>query len=199
LSESTLLEVVEPSEIEKVVQEKFNSMIEANFFHSIKVTKTALKMPKWMPIEDWMVVGHVLKYAAEGIQFWIGDWMAYGGKKYGESMWQALDAKDQTLANWAWTARAVHPSRRREELPYSHHSEVAGLPADEQVEVLAEAVENNYTVKETREKVKEKKEARRTQEFGKPEVVTTFVSCQSCSPCPSCGNDAGQMVPLSEA
>ena len=42
----------------------------------------------------------------------------------------------------------------------SHHAAVAPLPPEEQTEVLEEAKEKDYTVRQTAERVKEKQQAR---------------------------------------
>lgn len=142
------------------------------------LTETSLELPEGMGIEDWIQVGDTLKRMSKSIQWWAGDWLAYGEDHYGESAFQALERADKTLANWATVCRKVERSRRRDDLPFSQHAEVTSLPPEEQTEVLGMAAENGWTVRRTREEA----ESRRP-DVGKTERVET-------RECPSCGADS---------
>jgi len=66
---------------------------------------------------------------------WLGDWLAYGERAYGETYAQALDATDYeygTLRDAMWVTKQFALSRRRDNLSWSHHREVAALPPDRQ-------------------------------------------------------------------
>ena len=123
-------------------------------------TQTSLTLKPDLTREEWVEVGNSLRAMERGIQFWVGDWLAYGEAHYGEEAFAELERRDKTLANWATVARKVHPSRRMEDVKFSHHAEVASLPPEEQTEVLKEAKENDYTVGQTRDRVREKQQAR---------------------------------------
>ena len=72
----------------------------------------------------------------------IGDWLVYGEHTYGEMYAQALDATGfsyGTLANQVYVAQRFDFSRRRENLSFSHHQEVAALPPEEADELLDRA------------------------------------------------------------
>jgi hypothetical protein len=78
----------------------------------------------------------VLGEIGRACQWWIGDWLNYGERAYGEKYAQGMAATGyelQTLTNMAWVAARVEISRRREILSWSHHAEVAALESDEQV------------------------------------------------------------------
>jgi len=76
------------------------------------------------------------------VLWWIGDWLRYGERSYGEMYSQTLDAMDysyQMLRNAVYVADAFEFSRRRENLPWSHHAEVVARSIEEQDELLDEA------------------------------------------------------------
>lgn len=61
---------------------------------------------------------------------------------YGETYAQAIEAtgyEEQSLRNAKFVAASVEFSRRRENLSWSHHAEVASFDADEQTRWLDEA------------------------------------------------------------
>ena len=68
---------------------------------------------------------------AEGaVQWWVGDWINYGEKQYGEAYAQAIEVTGkeyQALADTAWVAGKVEFSLRNENLSFAHHREVASL------------------------------------------------------------------------
>ena len=67
----------------------------------------------------------------------LGDWLNYGERKYGEMYTQAIDELDytkQALKDAKWVSAQVEKSRRRDNLSFSHHREVAPLEPDEQEE-----------------------------------------------------------------
>jgi DNA modification methylase len=106
--------------------------------------------------EEWEMCGEFLKQAEKAVQFWIGDWVNYGERKWGEMYAQALEATDneyQTLANYKYVADNVDFSRRRENLSFSHHAEVAKLPPEQQEVFLEKASEQGLSVRELRQEI----------------------------------------------
>jgi hypothetical protein len=105
-------------------------------------TATSYVLPEGLAEDEWRRVGVMLFHINRAVQWWIGDWIRYGERRYGETYTQALEATDyaeQTLMNFAYVAGAVEPSRRRENLSFSHHAEVAALPVEKQDEWLETA------------------------------------------------------------
>jgi N6-adenosine-specific RNA methylase IME4 len=101
-----------------------------------EISATGWQLPEDMAEGEWLIAGAVLATLDRGIGWWIGDWWAYGERRYGVRK-AAVEAADwdgpalQTCANAGMVARAFETSRRREVLSFSHHVEVAGLaPAD---------------------------------------------------------------------
>ena len=92
---------------------------------------------------QWLECGEFIKRANGAVHFWIGDWINFGERKYGEKYSQALDESQydyQTLRNDAWIARRVELSRRRDNLSFSHHADVAELEPEDQEILLQKAV-----------------------------------------------------------
>jgi len=56
----------------------------------------------------------------------------------------------KTLQNYKSISNSVEPSRRREELTFGHHSEVAKLEPEKQKFFLQKAVDENLSVRELR-------------------------------------------------
>jgi hypothetical protein len=101
------------------------------------------------------------------VMWWVGDWWE-AGHRYG-SRRAAVEAEDwegpayQTCVNAGNVASCFDPNRRRLDLPWSYHAEVASLPEAEADNVLdwCEAVlrqtKRPPTIKALRERVKEVK------------------------------------------
>lgn len=106
------------------------------------LTATGLSATGRPTFDEWAHAGAVLKQIGGAVQFWLGDWLAFGEGRYGERVAQALEAspyEEGTLRNCAYVARAIPPSRRREAVPFAIHQEVAPLPPAEQDHWLAKA------------------------------------------------------------
>jgi Domain of unknown function (DUF4326) len=113
--------------------------------------------------QDWLEVGRKLGRAGGTLQWWIGDWWAYGEHRYGDrkAIVEAVDWDGpalQTCMNCATVTRAFwETSRRREVLPHSHHAEVAALPSPEADLLLNEAEAESLSRNALRERVKQVK------------------------------------------
>jgi hypothetical protein len=84
---------------------------------------------------EWAVAGRQLARVSQGIAWALGDWLLYGQAHFGGRYRDALAATQldyKTLRNYAWVARSVPPSRRRDTLSFQHHAEVASLTEAEQ-------------------------------------------------------------------
>ena len=121
------------------------------------VTHTGLVLPDDMPFELWAGVGAQLLAADRSVQWWLGDWLAYGERWYGETYTQAVDltGRDyQSLANMTYVSKQVDFSRRREKLSWSHHAEVAPFEPDEQDTWLELAESEAWTRSELRQAIR---------------------------------------------
>jgi len=106
--------------------------------------ETGYLLPDDLPIEEWLRIGKSLQQHENAISWWLGDWWNYGkgwtvgGKlrrPYGEMRSQG--AKDHvedttghaydTIRRASQAAQAFTFGRRRPNLPFSHHIELAPL------------------------------------------------------------------------
>lgn len=100
------------------------------------------------PYEAWEAATTRLLELERGIQWLIGDCLAFGEDAYGERYAQVVDPERyaiDTVERMARTARAIPPARRRSTLGYTIHSEVAPLPPAEQEVLLDYAQEHAST------------------------------------------------------
>jgi len=132
----------------------------------VEVSRTGLRfLDPDLPYETW---AEILRAAAEHhsfAKFAVGDALAFGEKAYGERFAQAVGATglaEQTLTNWSYVCRQVARSRRRENLRFSHHAEVASLEPAEQDEWLDTAETNGWSVRELRDRLRDARPPRRT-------------------------------------
>src|SRR5215472_3547505 len=101
-----------------------------------QISVTAWKPPEDMPEPEWTRAGVVLRKLEQGIGWWLGDWYGFGERRYGKRKaivnapdWQGLNY--QTCRNTLVVCAAFELSRRRYNLSFKHHAEVASLaPAD---------------------------------------------------------------------
>jgi hypothetical protein len=125
-----------------------------------------------MAFEAWVTVGHRLSEIAEASGWWLGDWLVYGERTYGDRYRVALRATPlgyQTLRNYAWVARRV-PAARRRNVSLQHHAEVAALPEPEQDLWLTRAERSGWSRNELRRRLVETRRGRRL-DGGGPTVV----------------------------
>ena len=111
-------------------------------------TPTELILPEDTTFEDWTAIGQRLQQISRAIHFWIGDWIKFGERKWGERYAQAMEETpfaQQTLMNDVWVCSKFHSSRRREDLTFNHHAVVAALPPAEQDEWLDTAEREGWS------------------------------------------------------
>jgi N6-adenosine-specific RNA methylase IME4 len=93
------------------------------------------ELPADLSEAEWCAAGQMLGRIEHSVSWWIGDWWAFGEASYGER--KAIVAADdwdgpayQTCRNAASVAGKFELSRRRDDLSFAHHAEVAALPPD---------------------------------------------------------------------
>lgn len=132
-------------------------------FNSLKVgqfslTKTSLTPVKAPSEAEWTAFGLWVETVHKGNQWWVGDWLSIGEGLLGEKYAQAIDATRwdvDTLMQYQRIAGAVPVRNRRDDLSWSHHREVAHLPADQQREWLARAVAEGWSCERLRREMKQ--------------------------------------------
>ena len=122
-----------------------------------RLTPAGMELPSDLSFEEWEDVGRGLRAIEGAVQWWIGDWLNYGERKYGEKYAQAVEATGyayDTLRVMAYVAGKVETDRRRSVLSFSHHAEVAGLEPPEQDALLTAAESGEWSKNELRRAVK---------------------------------------------
>jgi hypothetical protein len=149
----------------------------------------------WMPNRDldlpqWISAGRRLGAVGRCSRWWIGDWVRYGTSRWGERYVEAarITGYDpKSLRNLAYVASRFELSRRRDNLSWSHHAELAVLSPYEQDGWLDFVAAHRLSVADLRVELRAalrnpKKERNRAGSVAMYDTVT----------CPHCG----KKVPL---
>jgi N6-adenosine-specific RNA methylase IME4 len=107
-----------------------------------KFTRTSWQLPKDLTLEQWVLAMKHLAMYEGAMQWWLGDGWAYSeDRKWGEGeeFAEKIGVDYKTIRNYASICRAIELSRRRDNLTFTHHAEIAGQPAREQDRLLAKA------------------------------------------------------------
>lgn len=120
--------------------------------------KNRLDIDESMTFDEWKVNSSVFKQINDSVQFWIGDFVNFGRKKFGRikcnDELEKLGYNINTIYDFCWIAEKVESSLRKENLSFSHHKEVAKLEKKEQKFWLKKANENHWSVSELRKEIK---------------------------------------------
>lgn len=116
-----------------------------------------LDLPEDTTVEGWAEVLRTLGAISRHHQWWIGDALVFGEKHFGDDVSaqvaEELSLEPHTLVNYRWVAASVEASRRRDDLSWSHHAEVARLAKQTQRDVLKRAAKEGWTVRQLRDYV----------------------------------------------
>lgn len=118
----------------------------------------SLDLPEDLEYSEWQEIGSVIQRAEKAVMWWIGDWLAYGEKQYGETFAKAAELTSyqiQTLKDAKWVAQRVEKSRRRDFLSWSHHKEVAALSPREQDKWLDTAERKQLSMHNLRREIRQ--------------------------------------------
>jgi hypothetical protein len=113
-----------------------------------------------MPYDRYEALGVALSNAREKITWWIAEWIRYGENTYGEKYAQAVETTGLTIGTcmtYVSIANRVPVERRRPELKFGHHAEVASLQPDDQLKWLDDAVTNGWKRDELRSRLQQAK------------------------------------------
>ncbi|NGN66178.1 hypothetical protein G5C51_20050 [Streptomyces sp. A7024] len=124
--------------------------------------RTALSLPEDLPLAEWRHLGRQILVIVDSSAWWLGDWLVYGQLNYPDRYRRALAETSldyQTLRNYAWVVRKFPAHRRRKDLSFQHHAEVAGMPEEEQDAWLDRAEQGNWTRNELRKRVRAQRQA----------------------------------------
>jgi hypothetical protein len=125
---------------------------------SAKMTRVSLVIPDDTTYEEWEEIGKQLRHMEGAIQWAVGDWLNFGERKYGEKYAQAVEITGyvyNALVSQKWVSGRFELTRRRVNLSWSHHVEVARLAPFQQDKMLDRAIAEGWTRNELRDQVAE--------------------------------------------
>jgi hypothetical protein len=125
--------------------------------------RRGLHLPGELSFDRWQAVGRKIGVVADGSLWWLADWAAYGEDAYGDDYRAAVAVtgfEPRTLHHYAWIARRFPADRRREQLSFAHHAEVASLAEAEQGEWLDRAERRGWSRTELRAELRRELRAR---------------------------------------
>jgi len=99
------------------------------------MTSTSYLPPETMTYEEWTTKLGLIRDISAQHMWWLGDALNWGSHRWGEKYSQALAATDydyDTLARAAYVCRRIPAERRRRDLSFNHHREVAGMEEPDQ-------------------------------------------------------------------
>ncbi len=135
--------------------------------NSIALKRSGLVISGPISFHRWELAGHRLISFAESTAWWIADWLAYGESSFHDRYREAVERTSlsyQTLRNYTWVARRFDLSRRRDNLSFGHHAEVAALEPPEQDYWLRKAEELGWSRNQLRSNVRASLKERKTDE-----------------------------------
>jgi hypothetical protein len=110
--------------------------------------------------QDWAHIGRKLLRADQVMQWWIGDWAAFGSGDERQVGWRKRGALKEfcsangfdygNVSNKCWVSKSVHLSLRRESLPWSYYQEVAPLKPKDQIKWINLAQSEDLSVSDLR-------------------------------------------------
>jgi hypothetical protein len=135
-----------------------------------ELSKCGMLLQPNLSFTDWMAAGRALASIQEAAQWWAGDWAAYGQKQYEQKRYtegkysEALQVSTeslsvsalahQTVFEFACVADAFPPERRRANLSFKHHREVAFLDKAKQDAYLDMAEAMDWTFLDLRKHIR---------------------------------------------
>ncbi len=114
-------------------------------------SETGLNLPPGLTFERWEALGKTLKAMEKGVQFWVGDWLNYGEREFGDRYVQAVEETGYThgaLRNMAWVAKEIPPSSRDDTLTFSHYRSLARVEPEKRQEWVEQIKEKEMSVGE---------------------------------------------------
>lgn len=124
----------------------------------VRSSRCGLQFDPRTSFEAWSALGARIAGQAKTASWWLGDWVAFGERRYGRRYRLAVQATGldyQTLRNYAVVARRFELSRRRDTLSLQHHAEVCALPDKLQDRWLDLAVINRWSKQELRRRIRQ--------------------------------------------
>ncbi|WP_250031727.1 LmbU family transcriptional regulator [Paractinoplanes maris] len=125
---------------------------------AVLVTQVGLQMDPGLTMERWMNAGRRIAEVASSSSWCLGDWINYGETRYADRYRECINAVGldyQTIRNYAWVARKIEIHRRRANLSFQHHAEVASMPHERQDYWLGRAEAEGWSRTRLRQSIRE--------------------------------------------
>lgn len=123
-------------------------------------TVTGLAIPAEITFDEWVASGLYLKVSYFAHKWWLVDWLLKG-EDFGDQGRQAVaemwGMNEHSLISILSAGSRFPPERRRPELSFEHHREVAYMPEELADDLLDKAIAENWTCKFLRGRAREKK------------------------------------------
>ena len=109
--------------------------------------------------EEWQEVFNSIQKLEKVSRFWIASLLQYKEQRWGmyKEVQEITGYSKGALKNIKSVADRVESSRRRDDLSFEHHAEVAKLPPEKQETYLKRASEEKLSVRNLREEVRKDK------------------------------------------
>lgn len=171
--------------------------------HPSREPLSSITLVSWTPnrpleFPEWAAAGRRLGAMGRCCQWTIGDWIRYGNARFGERYAPAAQITGydiQTHMNMVHVASKFEISRRRENLSWSHHETVAGLPQDEQEHWLDLALAEKFSIADLRTELRASRRGqapanKRSTMASLPATASPsgpLTKEETCTVCPTCG------------
>ncbi len=113
-----------------------------------RASRIGLALQPGIEFERWRKIGVQVGTLADASAWWIGDWLIFGQRAFPDRYRSAIEATGfsyQTLRNYAWVAGQFPVYRRRDNLSFGHHAEVASLDEEHQEIWLVRAASRGWS------------------------------------------------------
>ncbi len=147
------------------------------FTDNFKLTEVGLDIVGSPDFEDWMDYGKSLaSLDGRARQFAIGDWIVAGFDRYEQGKWDTIqqlwgsEVSISILREYERCSKSVKSANRLALLSWTHHLQIADLPADQQRQWLEQAAQNKWSVRQLKDAIEEEKIVK-MEEANKP-VIT---------------------------
>ena len=113
-----------------------------------------LHIPEETSFDEWQALGKKLRQMEQSVMWWIGDWLRFGERNYGDTYKIAAETtgySQETVRAAKWVSEQYPETVTRvTDLSWTHHREAAGLRPEQRAEVLQKASENKLSTRETK-------------------------------------------------
>ena len=122
----------------------------------IEFTARGAIFPDSTSFDEWSAAGEYLRQFDRGLQWCIGDWLRFGGHKWGDKYEAAaslLGMKPRTLEAYKQVAERYEFPSRIVNCSFKHHQIAASLPPKRRAALLEAAAEGRWSASRLRQEI----------------------------------------------